>query len=313
MFITMRNKTKAFNLIKAAMITLLISFCLPFVGCSKTDEVEILIQKLKDEDPSVQTKAAKALGDIKDARAVEPLIAALKDNNWHVRLGVAKALGDIKDAHAVEPLIAALKDKESAVRREVVEALGEIKDARAVGPSIAALKDKDQNVRWWASVTLGKIGTPAVEPLIVTLKNDEDWNARWWATVALGKIGASAVEPLIVAIRDKVSYIREEAAKALGEIKDVRASETLITAFKQEDLEIVAGAYLFFIRKAEPGTETVLIEALNKNGTKEMAQDFSHCGNNRLEEAGRNWAKSRGYEIMSQHGGRGELKWGNSK
>jgi HEAT repeat protein len=63
----------------------------------------------------------KALGEIKDPRAVEPLIAALKDKG--VCAAAAYALGEIKDPRAVEPLIAALKDESFSVRRAAAEAL----------------------------------------------------------------------------------------------------------------------------------------------------------------------------------------------
>ncbi|MGQ9571475.1 MAG: HEAT repeat domain-containing protein, partial [Thermodesulfovibrionales bacterium] len=43
----------------------------------KKDRVEILIPFLKDESSGVRKAAAKALGEIKDPRAVEPLISAL--------------------------------------------------------------------------------------------------------------------------------------------------------------------------------------------------------------------------------------------
>jgi len=54
--------------------------------------VEPLIAALKDEDVNVRWPAARALGEIKDPRAVEPLIAALKDEELHVRWAAAEAL-----------------------------------------------------------------------------------------------------------------------------------------------------------------------------------------------------------------------------
>jgi hypothetical protein len=44
----------------------------------KGEAVDILIRALKDEDEDVRCRAAKALGQIGDARAVEPLIQALE-------------------------------------------------------------------------------------------------------------------------------------------------------------------------------------------------------------------------------------------
>lgn len=66
--------------------------------------------------------AVEALVKISDA-AVEPLIVALKDSDWYVQTKVAKALGEIGDARAVEPLIVALKDSEGSVCYAVVASL----------------------------------------------------------------------------------------------------------------------------------------------------------------------------------------------
>ena len=45
--------------------------------------MEPLIAALKDENPGVRTEAAKALGEIGDARAVQPLIEALKAEDFN--------------------------------------------------------------------------------------------------------------------------------------------------------------------------------------------------------------------------------------
>ena len=60
------------------------------------DEVSVLIRALGDEDESVRWKAAEALGQTGDARAVEPLIQALKDESWLVRSAAEKALEKIR-------------------------------------------------------------------------------------------------------------------------------------------------------------------------------------------------------------------------
>ena len=105
----LHNKVVVSHIVKAVVITLLISSCMP---STKADEVDTLIQELKDKDSNVRAYTAKALVGIKDARAVEPLIAALKDDSSYVREYASNALGEI-GAPAVEPLIAALKDKKS--------------------------------------------------------------------------------------------------------------------------------------------------------------------------------------------------------
>lgn len=135
-----------------------------------------MIEALRDRN--IRWDAAKALGEIKDARAVEPLIEALKEYYWGARSSVAEALGKIKDIRAVVPLISVLKDEEWRIRedwrlrRNAALALAEIKDARAVEPLIEALKDKSSFVRWRAALTLDMIGTArAGEALNIFLKD----------------------------------------------------------------------------------------------------------------------------------------------
>jgi HEAT repeat protein len=54
-----------------------------------------LISALKDRDSPARGDAAWALGKIRDPRAVEPLIAALKDENPSIQEDAEKALMQI--------------------------------------------------------------------------------------------------------------------------------------------------------------------------------------------------------------------------
>ena len=206
-----------------------------------------------------RSQAAKALGELGDARTVVPLIAALKDDSpvvkraatqalgqiWQlpdlirlvcsdevIQVQAAKALGELGDVRAVEPLIAALRGPDK-LRQAAAEALGKLGDARAVEPLIASLKeDPSENVRQAAAEALGKLGDVwALESLIASLKEDCTENVRQAAAEALGKLGdVRAVEPLIAALKDSKENVRPSAARALGELGDARAVEPLIAA-----------------------------------------------------------------------------------
>jgi HEAT repeat protein len=98
--------------------------------------VQPLIVALNDCDGDVGRAAAEALGQVAGARAFEPLMAALRHGNWQVQAGAAKALGQIGDARAVEPLAAACEHGSTHdVEDAAAEALGKIRDPRAV-PSL---------------------------------------------------------------------------------------------------------------------------------------------------------------------------------
>ena len=106
--------------------------------------------------------------------------------------------------------------------------------------------------------------------------------------------------------------MRRRAAVALGETHDARVEELLNQALKKENLEVIAGAHAFFIRRGEPGTEPLLIKALQKFGYIRMAENFSRCGNELLSAAGQNWAKQQGIQIKEKEPGK-PLHWGSDK
>ncbi|MGR3309393.1 MAG: HEAT repeat domain-containing protein [Candidatus Brocadiales bacterium] len=120
--------------------------------------VEPLIATLKDENQKVKVMALLVLKKIGEP-AVLPLITALKGEDLDVRWRAAEALGDIKDPRAVEPLVDALKDENSGIREEASVALWKINDIRAVEPLIAALKNENsgvsETVAWVLKVLTG--------------------------------------------------------------------------------------------------------------------------------------------------------------
>jgi HEAT repeat protein len=257
--------------------------------------VEPLIAALENPDVRVREGAVRALGEIKDPRAVRPLIAALKNGN-RVRLtDVLSRIG----APAVEPLVAALKNPDVQVREGSVRALGKINDPRTVRPLIAALKDADPVVRAGAARTLGEIKDPrVVEPLVAALR-DPGWAVRHMAAQALGKMGALAIEPVMAALGDAHWWVRKGAAEALGESNDPRAVAALLAGWRAHDLVVIAGGCRFFIRKGEPGSEDVLVRALNAHGDVSMAQYYLNSANSKLEKAARDWAQAHGVIVIS--------------
>jgi len=226
----------------------------------------------------VRNAAAGTLGKIGDSRAAEPLAVLLKDPDLSVRTEAATALAAI-GAPAVDPLVAALKNEDAAVRGVAADILGRIKAPRAVEPLVSALTDKEPSVRRKAADSLASIGAPAVDPLIA-------------------------------ALQDKDLSVLTEAARALGAIGDPEAEKALLDALKDKNVEVIAGAYSFFIRKSISGSEDLLIQALNRYGTRIlwMAQDFQDCGHPPLVNAVKKWAAENSYRIDPSSGHSGP-KW----
>lgn len=288
--------------------------------------VEPLIATLADSEH--REEAARALGAFADPRAVEPLLPLLTDK--FIRREVAVALGRIRDARAVEPLIAGLHDSDLLFRIYAISALGRIRDVRAVEPLIALLSDAQ--VRTTAAAALGELrDSRAVEPLIAALvaemkepatpsaleklvgasaltKQRPDFQEPF--IKAFQTIGPPAIGPLVAALQNGVVTVI--AAEVLGESDDPRAVEALMAGLKRKDLRIVAGAYRFFIRRGQPGTEPVLIEALDLQSDVLMANDFLSSGNPVLEQAAKAWNAKQGVLGVTRIGSAGP-RWGERR
>ena len=112
--------------------------------------------------------------------AVEPLIKALGDEDSSVRSSAAYALGGVGYSYIGE---LGVWDEDSGSYVWVPK-IGE----PAVEPLIKALGDEDSSVREWAAWALGRIGdTRATEPLREVL-NDEDSDVREKAEKALPRL-----------------------------------------------------------------------------------------------------------------------------
>lgn len=135
------RRMKTIFVLLAVVSILIPQYATEVLGETK-DEVERLINDLKDESWQIRWYAAQALGEIKNPRAVEPLAVALKDKNVYVRAMAAWALGEIKDRRAVKPLIDALSDQIKDVRKKAALALQEI-----TGKDFG--KDPARWQEWW--------------------------------------------------------------------------------------------------------------------------------------------------------------------
>jgi len=128
-----------------------------------------------------------------------------------------------------------------------------------------------------------------VEGLIKTLYYKKDLKVRWEAVKALSRIGEPSVEAFVQALKDESELIRREAAVALGEIKDEKAIEPLITALTTDEESEVRGSAAFALGSigSEKAIEP-LITALTtdeESGVRGSAADaLGSIGDNRAVE-----------------------------
>jgi HEAT repeat protein len=191
-----------------------------------------LSEALRDPNALMRAEAVSALATLEDSQTVGPLIEALGDPYEKVRERAARALAKLGDVRAVDPMIRAME----AGRTEVAEALADLAGPRALFPLLRA-----KPVLHWRSLTLkhaARLGTAAVGPLVEALK-DPDGEAREGAAQVLGKLRQEpAVEPLLAALRDGEANVRASAARALGRLADPRAVVPLIALLSDCDSRV---------------------------------------------------------------------------
>ena len=164
-------------------------------------------------------------------------IAALQDKDWGVREDAAVILGQCGDPRGVRPLIEALRDSDRAVREAATAALSAIGEP-AVLDLGTCLRDPNVSVQESAASVLATIADErVVDPLMSALLN-EDWVVRMYATQALGKLKVvEATGTLVLLLQDKVKAVRDEAIVALRFLEE-SAVTTLIPSLQDKNWSI---------------------------------------------------------------------------
>ena len=145
------------------------------------------------------------------------------------------------------------------------------------------------DIRDQAAGALIRLGEPSVKFLIEALKNRNRY-AREQAALALGKIrDARAVEPLLQVLVDENGSGRGEAALALGEIGDTRVVEPLIQALKNEDTGVRKDAVIALgkirdARAVEPLLQ-VLMDDIDESIRDQAAWALGEIGDVRVVES----------------------------
>jgi phycocyanobilin lyase alpha subunit len=147
--------------------------------------------------------------------------------------------------------------------------------------AVAQLQGTDLQDRYYAAWYLGTVRDPrGVDPLLLALQDEMDRTAlggyplRRNAAKALGQIGdVRAVPGLIEALACSDLHVREEAAYALAQLQDLRAVDPLLALLQAQDLE-------------QPWE--ALIEALgqlNARGAEEAIRPFLRHSSERVRSA----------------------------
>jgi HEAT repeat protein len=190
-----------------------------------------LIKCLFDEFPEVRSRAAWALGKIEATEAMDELVKALRDKDWRVRKNAARALGDMYAFDAITELVWKLEDENWEVRSEaavVLEYLGWI--PKNVDEEVLNFIAKE---KWEDLLVLEKINLYK----IINFLEDQDKDVRSKTAWILGETGDSeAVQPLFdLFMIDINNDVKVSAAKALGKIGTTKVVDLLHVAIHDKD------------------------------------------------------------------------------
>ena len=163
-------------------------------------------------------------GDLDRRDGVYLLIDSLGDTNeFEERIRAAKALGESRDPRAISPLIACLKDVDPRLRRYCAEALLRLGSIRSVHAFIGCLEDREESLftRKVAADALSKIRSySAIDSIVGRLLDPaENESLRVHAADALGRTGSlRAIDALEKCLADPNPLVRYESKKALSQI-----------------------------------------------------------------------------------------------
>ncbi len=165
---------------------------------------------------------------------------------------------------AGEQAVPVLLEKVGATNRQqreyVIAALGTLKASSAVVPIGRVLADRSLERRYVAAWALGEIGVPDGIPVLLSALDDPNAEVRRYATRALIKINRSAVGPLIEHLRTAKGESAAGAIRALGDIADPAALETLLAHVTGTQR---AEAFLALGKLRDARAEAALIKGLS--------------------------------------------------
>jgi hypothetical protein len=202
-------------------------------------DVEGLVRALSNKDPWVRCQAARALGELRDQRAVAPLLRiAESDTEPRVRTYAVEALTNFRDQRSVTVLIGALDNP--GLRDKAAESLGAINDPSCVAPLLEIIRNPGDRRRLYAAKVLGLMGGPgSVQPLKVALE-DKSWAVHHEAAKALETIARASENP---SVRSDISAALEKAERERSnEYRKFRNFESLKAGEFAYSVTVAAGA-----------------------------------------------------------------------
>ncbi|MBZ0280216.1 MAG: HEAT repeat domain-containing protein [Anaerolineae bacterium] len=232
-----------------------------------TRAIEVLAMNMFDEDAILRTNVMLSLGKFNDLRVFEFLIQGLDDEDSNVRLAATNGLRKLGDMRVAKEFVKLIRDDSvSFVKESASIGLGELGNQEVVEELLEMLQADNIDIRKYAAMALGGIGNKrAVLQLISLFSSENDYKIRATIADALRRIGdVRASDCMLVALRDEAPGLRFIAALAFTEWKDPRAVEPLIDLLS-DNTQMIVGPINNFAAKALENIATIeALEAVQK-------------------------------------------------
>ncbi len=216
---------KLLHVLIALIVSGLASGCIVETAPQEPEAVvDILVLLLTDPDPLVRRNAAIAMGRIRLPSAIQPLVHRLGDQDASVRTYSAWALGELGEVardHAAVPVAELVHDSAASVKYAAALALGAIGGTPAVvGVLVEALQQGDAGTRHAVVLALAGLEARNAYPALVDALDDDDGRVRQGALAALGELADVRSLPSIRhrLFADSAEGVRSEAAYRLGKL-----------------------------------------------------------------------------------------------
>jgi HEAT repeat protein len=236
------------------------------------DATPQLIKALDHYDPVIRTAAARVVGRLQVTTAGDALITSINDSNADVRYAAMRALGDLREERAVQALTeqltfynkgegawsalsglaqighgssvplfkARLTDKDPFMRRAAVEGLARAGDGSEIPAFEAgAGSDGSEMVRAAMAFALQKLGKQYIPRLIESF---DSARMEQQITGYLLELGPAIAPSLTSHLQDPSERIRAKTAQVLGGIGGEAALGALQPLTQDRDKDVVEAA-----------------------------------------------------------------------
>jgi HEAT repeat protein len=196
-------------------------------------EVEAqLVRGLRDRSLAVQVAAAQGLAHLRPLTRWQELLPKLRHSHTsgEVRAALAEALAQVGTPEALAALEAVMRDPDDWLRRKVCEALLEVECPQLIPGLLDLLDDEEEGVRAAAALAIGAVDDPrGFEALKERLSREPEPYVRRRLVWAISFFAPDDCVPLLTAhLQDEGEHVREQAARALGELLDADALHELM-------------------------------------------------------------------------------------